>query len=76
MNGIYLLLYAVLYKTSYLSLQFNYIPAFHIANFLSLSVKREIQSVFCKTEKVSPMERWDLTKMKGMIALLTAITVI
>ena len=40
MNEIYVLLYAVLYKLSYLNLQFNYIPAFHRANFLSLSVKK------------------------------------
>ena len=35
MNEIYLLLYVVLNKLSYLNLQFNYIPAFHRANFLS-----------------------------------------
>ena len=40
MNGIYIVLYAVLYKLSYLNLQFNYIPAFHRTNFLSLSVKK------------------------------------
>ena len=40
MNEIYLLLYAVLDKMSYLNLQFNYIPAFHRANFLSLRVKK------------------------------------
>ena len=40
MNVIYVLLYPMLYKMSYLNLQFNYIPAFHIANFLSLSVKK------------------------------------
>ena len=53
---------------SYLNLQFNYIPAFHRSDFLSLSVKRKIKSVFNKTAKVSPMERWDVIKMKGMIA--------
>ena len=40
MNKIYVLLYVVLYKLSYLNLKFNYIPAFCIANFLSLSVKK------------------------------------
>ena len=33
MNEIYLLLYVVLDKLSYLNLQSNYIPAFHRANF-------------------------------------------
>ena len=76
MNEFYLLLYVVLHKLSYLNLQFNYIPAFHRANFLSFSVKKEIQSVFCKTAKVSPMELWDVIKMEGTKALLTAIIVI
>ena len=40
MNEIYVLLYAVLDKLSYLNLRFNYTPAFHRANFLSLSVKK------------------------------------
>ena len=40
MNEIYVLLYQILYKMSYLNLQFNYTPAFHRANFLSLSVKK------------------------------------
>ena len=40
MNEIYVLLYAMLHKLSYSNLQFNYIPAFHRANFLSLSVKK------------------------------------
>ena len=40
MNEIYLLLYAVLDKLSYLNPQVNYIPTFHIANFLSFSVKK------------------------------------
>ena len=40
MNEIYVLLYAMLYKLSYSNLQFNYIPAFRRANFLSLSVKK------------------------------------
>ena len=40
MNEIYVLLYAVLYKLSYLNLQFNYTPAFHRAKFLGLIVKR------------------------------------
>ena len=40
MNGIYVLIYAVLYKLSYLNLQFSYIPAFHRANLLRLSVKQ------------------------------------
>ena len=76
MNEIYVLLYLVLDKLSYLNLQFNYIPAFHRANFLSLSVKKGDTKRFCKTAKVSPMGRSDVIKMKGMIALLTAITVI
>ena len=38
--------------------------------------KREIGSVLCKTVKVSPMERWDVILIKGMIDLLTVITVI
>ena len=33
MNEMYVLLYAVLDKLSYLNLQFNYIPSFHGANF-------------------------------------------
>ena len=40
MNQIYVQLYAMLNKLSYLNLQFNYIPAFHRANFLSLRVKK------------------------------------
>ena len=40
MNDIYILLYAVLDKLSYLNLQCNYIPALHRANFLSMSVKK------------------------------------
>ena len=76
MNEIYLLLYTVLDKLSYLIMQFNYIPAFHRANFLSLSVKKGDTKRFCKTAKVSPMERRDVIKLEGMIALLTAIVVI
>ena len=73
----YVLLYLMLYRLSYLNLQFNYIPVFHRANFLSLSVKKGIGTIFCKTAKVSPMERWDvIILMKGMIPLLTVITVI
>ena len=66
----------MLYKLRYLNLQFNLIPAFHRANFLSLSVKREIGTVFFITEKVIPMERWGVILMRGMIALLTVIKVI
>ena len=62
MNEMYVLLYAVLDKLSYLNLQFNYIPAFHRANFLSLSVKKGDTNRFCKTAKVSPMEHWDILK--------------
>ena len=40
MNEIYVLIYPMLYKLSYLNLQFNYITAFHRANFLILSVKK------------------------------------
>ena len=40
MNEIYVLIYPILHKLRYLNLQFNYIPAFHRANFLSLSVKK------------------------------------
>ena len=40
MNEIYVLLYAVLDKLSYLNMQIIYIPAFHRAKFLSLSVKK------------------------------------
>ena len=76
MNEIYVLLYAVLYKLLYLNLQFNYIPALHRANFLSLNVKKGDTNRFCKTAKFSPMERWDVIKMEGMIVLLTAIMVI
>ena len=76
MNKIYFLLYAVLQKLIYLNLKFKYIPVFHIANFLSSIVKMEIQSVFCKTAKVSPMELWDVIKVEGMIDLLTVITMI
>ena len=76
MNEIYLLLYTVLNKLSYLNMQFNYIPAFHRANFLSLSEKKGDTKRFCKTEKVSPMERWDVIKMKGVIYLLTEIKVV
>ena len=66
----------VLYKLSYLNLQFIYIPDFHGANFLSLSVKKGDTNRFCKMAKVSPMERWEVIKMKGVIALLTGITAI
>ena len=57
----------MLYKLIYLNLQFNYIPAFHRANFLSLSVKKGGRNRFCKTAKFSPMERWDVILMKGTI---------
>ena len=57
MNEIYLLLYVVLDKLRYLNMKFNYIPAFHRANFLSLSVQKGDTNHFCKTAKVSPMER-------------------
>ena len=40
MNEIYVLLYPMLHKLSYLNLKFNYIPAFHRAPFLSFSVKK------------------------------------
>ena len=40
MNEIYVLLYPIVYKLSYLNLQFIYIQTFHRANFLSLSVKK------------------------------------
>ena len=40
MNEIYVLLYLMLYKLGYFYLKFNYIPAFHRANFLSFSVKK------------------------------------
>ena len=77
MNEIYLLLYAVLDKLIYLNLQFDHIPALHRANLLSFTVKKgDTKRFFCKTSKVSPMERWGVIKMKGMIALLTAIMVI
>ena len=77
MNKIYVLLYPMLYELSYLNLQFNYIPAFHRANFLSLSVKRgDTNRFFVKRQKLAHMERWDVILMKGMIALLTVITVI
>ena len=46
MNEIYLLLYAVLYKLSYLNLQFNYTPELHRANFLSFSVKKGDTKLF------------------------------
>ena len=76
MNEIYVLLHAVLNKLSYLNLKFNYIPAFHRANFFSLSVKKGDTNRFSKTAKVSPMKRWGIIKIKGMIAILTVITVI
>ena len=76
MNEIYLLLYSELNKLSDLKLKFNYIPAFHRANFLSLSVKKGDIRRFCNTAKVSPTERWDVIKVRGMIALLSEITVI
>ena len=76
MNEIYVLIYALLYKLSYLNLQFHYIPAFHRANVLSFSVKKGDTNGFFLTAKVSPMECWDVIKMKDMIALLTVITVI
>ena len=40
MNEIHALLYPMLYKLNYLNLQLNYIPAFHRANFFSLSEKK------------------------------------
>ena len=46
MNKIYVLLYAVQQKLSFLNMEFNYIPAFHIANFLSLSVKKGDTKLF------------------------------
>ena len=76
MNEIYVLIYLVLDKMIFLNLRFNYIPTFHRANFLSLSVKKGDTIVFCETGKVSPMEHWDVIKMKGVIALLTVIKVI
>ena len=76
MNEIYLLLYSVMYKLSYLNLQFNNIPAFHRDNLLSFSIKKEDTRNFCKTAKISPMKRWDVIKMEGMIDLLTEIMVI
>ena len=57
MNEIYVLLYAVLYKLSYLNLKCNYTSAFHRSNLLSLSVKKGDTNRFCKTAKVSSMER-------------------
>ena len=76
MNEIYVLLYPVLDKLIYLNLQFNYIPAFHRANFFSFIIKKGDTNRVSKTAKVSPMERWDVIKMKSMVALLTAIMVI
>ena len=76
MNEIYFLIYAVLHKLSYLNLQFNYIPAFHRANLLNLSVKREMQTIFCKTAKVSSIYKASVILFKGMITILTAIMVI
>ena len=72
----YVLLYVVLYKLSYLNPKFDYIPAFHRANFLRLSVKKGDTNRFCKMAKVSPMERWEVIKMKGVVSLLTVITMI
>ena len=40
MNEVYLLIYAIMDKMSYLNLQFNYTPGLHKANFLSFSVKK------------------------------------
>ena len=40
MNGIYLLLYAVMHKLIKLNLQFNYTPGLHRDNLLSFSVKK------------------------------------
>ena len=54
MNEIYVLLYMMLYKLSYLNLQFNYIPAFNSANFLSLSVKKGNRNRFFKQRKLAP----------------------
>ena len=44
--------------------------------FYVLVEKREIESVFCKTVKVSSVSETSLIKMEGVIALLTAIMVI
>ena len=76
MNEIYVLLYVVVYKMSYLNLQFNYILAFHRDNFLSFSVKKGDTKRFCKTAKVSSIYKSSVILMKCMIDLLTVITVI
>ena len=55
MNEIGLLLYQVLYKPGFLNMQLNHTTRLHRANFFSFSVKRETESIFCKTEKVIPM---------------------
>ena len=75
-NEIYVLIYVVLYKLSYLNLQYNSIPAFHRANFLSLSVKKGDTNRFSKTAKVSPMEGCGVIRIKCMIEFLTVIMVI
>ena len=76
MNKTYVLLYPMLYKLSYLNLQFNYIPVFHRYKVINLRVKRADMERFYITAKVSPIERWDVILMKGIIALLTVTTVI
>ena len=43
----------MLYKLSYLNMQFNYNSQLHRANFLSLSVEKGDREQFCKTAEVS-----------------------
>ena len=53
MNEIYVLIYALIYKLSYLNLQFNYIPDFRRANFIIFNAKKVDTNAFLKWRKLS-----------------------
>ena len=76
MNEKFLLIYQVLEKLRFLNMQFNNTSRLNRANFLSISGKREIESVFCKTAIVYSIQETGVIKMKGMISLLTEIMLI
>ena len=57
MNEMFLLLYQVLDKLSFLNMQFNYTSRLHRANFLSYGREREIEIVFCKMAKLGQFRK-------------------
>ena len=76
MNDFFVLIYVILYRLNYLNLLFNYTSRFHRVIFFGMSVKKGDRERFCKTAEVTPMERCYVILKKGMIALLTVISVI